>query len=88
MPKIVGECAGHVSTRMNSVCREPELAGAIERCVLVVAASASVLAVVAVTGRARTCVGFVNTRTNSVWKGLGLAGATEKRANKGFNSRR
>jgi hypothetical protein len=39
MRRIVEACAGHVSTRKNSVCKELELAGAIEKLVLMVAVS-------------------------------------------------
>ena len=74
MLKIVGACAGRVSTRMNSVCRAPELAGAIESSARAAAKATVVIAY------APSCVGLVNTRTNSVWKELGHVGAIEKRA--------
>ena len=74
MHKIAGACAGHVSTRTSSACKELELAGAIESSVVAVAG-----AVIGV----RNCVGLVNTRTSSVCKGLGPVRALEKRANKG-----
>jgi hypothetical protein len=76
MPKIVGACAMHVSTRTNSVCKELEPAGDIENSVPISAAVASLIDVL-------SCVGLVNTRTNSVCKELGPASAIEKRANKG-----
>ena len=63
----------HVSTRMNSVCKELELAGAIE---------SSVAAAVAVID-VRSCGMLANIRTSSVCKGLGPVRAIEKRANKG-----
>jgi len=69
----------HVSTRMNSVCKELELAGAIESSVVVAAAVAAI--------GVRNCVMLVNTRTNSVCKGPGPVRAIEKRANKGASTR-
>jgi hypothetical protein len=62
-----------VSTRTNSVCKEPELAGVIESSVPMT------LGVATVTD-ARSCVGLVNTRKNSVYKELVPVGAIEKRA--------
>jgi hypothetical protein len=70
MRKIVGACAGPVNTRENSVCKELELASAIE---------SSVAPIIDV----GSCVGLVNTRENSVCKELELASAIEKRADKG-----
>jgi hypothetical protein len=81
MPKIVGACAMHVSTRTNSVCKEQEPAGDIENSVPISAAVASLINVL-------SCVGPANIRTSSVCKELGPAGALEKRANRGVKSRR
>jgi hypothetical protein len=73
MPKIVGACAMHVSTRTNSVCKELEPAGAIKNNVPILAAALiNVL----------SCVGLANTRMNSVCRELGPAGALEKRVNR------
>ena len=87
----------HVSTRMNSVCKEPELAGAIESSVAVAVAVAVVMdlkvavfvlvleaAVAAVIIGALNCVMLASTRTNSVCKGPGPVRVIGKRANKGF----
>jgi hypothetical protein len=78
----------HVSTRMNSVCKEPELAGAIESSVAVavvvvlkVAVFVLVLAAAAADIDVRNCGMLANTRTSSVCKGLGPVRAIEKRAN-------
>ena len=81
MPKIVGACAMHVSTRTNSVCKEQEPAGDIENSVPISAAAASLINVL-------SCAGPANTRTSSVCKEREPAGATEKRANRGIKSRR
>jgi hypothetical protein len=81
MPKIVGACAMHVSTRTNSVCKELEHAGDIENSVPISGAVASLINVL-------SCAGRANTRTSSVCKELGPAGAIEKRANRGVKSRR
>jgi len=62
---------------MNLVCKELELAGAIE------SSAAMVVVAVAATIDARNCVGLVNTRTNSACKELGPVGAIEKRADEG-----
>ena len=79
MPKIVGACAMHVSTRTNSVYKEREPADDIENSVPISAAVASLIDVL-------SCVGLANTRTNSVCKELGPAGAIEKRANRGLKA--
>ena len=79
MPKIVGACAMHVSTRTNSVCKERESAGDIENSVPISAAVASLINVL-------SYVGPANTRTSSVCKELGPAGALEKRANRGLKA--
>ena len=76
MRKTVGACAGHVSIKRNSVCKELELAGAIE------SSARAVAKVVVVKAYVRSCVGLVNTRKNSVWKELGPVGAIESSANK------
>ena len=71
MRKIVRACAGHVSIRTNSVCKELEPAGAIKR------------VVAAVKDNVGSCATHVSIRTSSVWKEPGHAGATAKLADKG-----
>ena len=86
-----------VSTRMNSVCKELELAGSIESSVAVAVAVAVVLVlkvavfvlVLAVAAAAadidvRSCGMLANTRTNSVCRGPGHVRVIEKRANRGL----
>jgi hypothetical protein len=74
MRKIVRACAGHVSIRTNSVCKELEPAGGIK-------SSAAVV-------NARSCAMRVTIRTSSVCKELGHVGATTKPADKGRGHRR
>jgi hypothetical protein len=71
MRKIVRVCAGHVSIRTSSVCKELEHANAIESDVVTVKVNVG------------SCAGLVNTRINSVWKELGHVGATTKPADEG-----
>ena len=68
MRKIVRACAGRVSIKTNSVCKELEPAGAIRKLVA------------GVRDNARSCVTRVSKRTNSVCKGLGHVGATTQPA--------
>ena len=63
---------------MNSVCKEPEPAGATERSVVGAEAEAAII-------NARSSVGLVNTRMNSVYKEPEPAGAIEKLADKRSN---
>jgi hypothetical protein len=72
MRKIVRACAGHVSIRTNSVCKEPEPAGGIESSVATV-----------VRDNAGSCAMRVSIRTSSVCKELGHVGATMKPADEG-----
>ena len=69
MRKIVRACAGHVSIRTNSVCKELEPAGGIESSVATV-----------VRDNAGSCAMRVSIRTSSVCKELGHVGATMKPA--------
>ena len=72
MRKIVRACAGHVSIRTNSVCKELELAGAIK-------SSAATV----VRDNAGSCAMHVSIRMSSVCKELGHVGATTKPADEG-----
>jgi len=72
MRKIVRACAGHVSIRTNSVCKELEPAGAIRKLVA------------GVRDNARSCVMRVSIRTSSVWKELGHVGATAQPADNAY----
>ena len=71
MRKIVRACAGHVSIRTNSVCKELEPAGGIK-------SSAAV-----VRDNARSCAMRVIIRTSSVYRELGHVGASMKPAVEG-----
>ena len=75
MRKIVRACAGRVSIRTNSVCKELEPAGAIKKLVA------------GVRDNARSCVMRVSTRTSSVCKELGHVGASMKPADEGQGNR-
>ena len=68
MRKIVRACAGHVSIRTNSVCKELEPAGGTK-------SSAAVAR-----DNAGSCAMRVSIRTSSVCKELGHVGATMKPA--------
>ena len=72
MRKIVRACAGHVSIRTNSVCKELEPAGAIK-------SSAATV----VRANVGSCAMHVSIRTSSVCKELGHVGATTKPADEG-----
>jgi len=71
MRKIVRACAGRVSIRTNSVCKELEPAGAIKR------------HVAAVREHVGSCAMHVSIRTSSVCKELVHVGAITKPADKG-----
>jgi hypothetical protein len=75
MRKIVRACAGHVSIRINSVCKELEPAGGIKSSAAVVGENA------------RSCAMRVSIRTSSVCKELGHVGATMKPADEGQGNR-
>jgi hypothetical protein len=75
MRKIVRACAGHVSIRTNSVCKELEPAGGIK-------SSAAV-----VRDNAGSCAMRASIRTSSVYKELGHVGATMKPADEGQGNR-
>ena len=72
MRKIVRACAGRVRIRTNSVCKELEPAGAIEKLVA------------GVRDNAHSCVLRVSIRTSSVWKELGHVGATAQPADNAY----
>ena len=75
MHKIVRACAGHVSIRTNSVCKELEPAGGTK-------SSAAVAR-----DNAGSCAMRVSIRTSSVCKELGHVGATMKPADEGQGNR-
>ena len=75
MRKIVRACAGHVSTRTNSVCKELEPAGGIKSSAAVVGDNAGSSAMP------------VSIRTSSVCKALGHVGATMKPADEDQGNR-
>jgi hypothetical protein len=75
MHEIVRACAGHVSTRTNSVCKELEPAGGTK-------SSAAVAR-----DNAGSCAMRVSIRTSSVCKELGHVGATMKPADEGQGNR-